>query len=311
MRVLVLGGSGFIGSHVVDALLEESMDVWSMDRAGEKMRDAPGGVKFFRNEFGNRGAQEDILKQGVDVIVHLISSTIPSSSNKDPVFDIQSNLVETVELLNLAVKHHVKRVVFVSSGGTIYGNQKKQPIPESASLWPLCSYGIVKSAIEKYLYMFQELYGIETVSIRLANPYGERQDPGKPLGAISVFLYKALKGEPIEIWGDGNIIRDYIYIEDVKKAVLRCVVQENISSCYNIGSGQACSLNDIIKVMNEMGLTPDVNYQERRGYDIDSVVLDCSRANRELGWKADISLRDGMKKSFDWLEEMVRSGKVR
>jgi len=311
LRILVLGGSGFIGSHLVDGLLEHGdIDVWSMDRSEDRFRPQLPSVKYFRNEFGNRGAQEEIIAQGVDTIVHLISSTVPASSNKDPAFDVQTNLIETIELLNLAVKYHVKRVIFVSSGGTIYGQQKVQPIPEQASLWPLCSYGVVKSAIEKYMHMYHGLYGLEAISIRLANPYGPRQDPTRPLGAISVFLYRCLKGQPIEIWGDGRVVRDYVYIEDVKKAILECILTDVHSPCYNIGSGKGYSLNDILRVVQEIGLRPAVKYCKSRSCDIQSVVLDCNRAYVELGWKADVGLDEGIERSHGWLREMLDSGKI-
>ena len=310
-RVLVLGGSGFVGSHVIDALCNhDGYEVWSMDRAPERFRHNVENVTYFRNEFGNRGAQEDILSQGVDTVVHLISSTIPASSNKDPIYDIQSNLVETVAFLDLAVKHKVKRIVFVSSGGTIYGENNYKVIPETASLWPMCSYGIVKSAIEQYLQMYYKLYGLEAISIRLANPYGPRQDPIKPLGAISVFLYRYLKGMPIDIWGDGSVTRDYVYIEDFREAILECISTTNKSGCYNIGSGKSCSLNDIIAVMQNMGLEPTVNYLESRPYDIQNVVLDCSRAKERLGWEAKVSLEDGIARTYEWMKQMMEEGKI-
>jgi len=311
MRVLVLGGAGFIGSHIIDGLLDEpDVEVWSMDRSVERFRQTPVAVKCFRNEFGNRGAQEEIISQGIDTIIHLISSTIPASSNKDPVFDVQSNLIETIELLNLAVKYHVRRVVFVSSGGTIYGDQQQQPIPESASLWPLCSYGIVKSGIEKYMHMYHQLYGLETVSVRLANPFGPRQDPTRPLGSVSVFLYRYLNRQPIEIWGDGNTVRDYVYIEDVKRAVLKCVLADSPSPCYNIGSGRGVSLHGVLQAMRSIGLDAEVRYFAPRQCDIRSVVLDCSRAHDELAWKAEVGFVEGVEKNYIWLRGMLKSGQI-
>lgn len=310
-RILVLGGSGFLGSHVVDGLrMVQGVDIWSMDRSPERFRHSFNNVTYFRNEFGNRGAQEDILSRGVDTVVHLISSTTPASSNKDPIYDIQSNLVETVAFLDLAVKYNVKRIVFVSSGGTIYGQKDLEKIPESASLWPMCSYGIVKSAIEKYLHMYHQLHGIETVSVRLANPYGPRQDPTKPLGAISVFLYRYLKGLPIEIWGDGSVSRDYLFIEDFRDAITKCILVESIDGCFNVGSGESSSLNDVISVMRSLGYDPDVHYMDSRPYDIKKVVLDCSKANDTLGWTPKFSLEQGITKSFNWMKEMLEEGKI-
>ena len=160
---------------------------------------------------------------GVDIVLHLVSTTLPKSSNDDPIYDVQSNVVATLQMLNAMVAHNVRKIVFISSGGTVYGNPMYLPIDEKHPTDPLVSYGITKLAIEKYLQMYSHLYGIRAITLRVANPYGERQRIETAQGAVGVFLHHALKGLPIEIWGDGSVTRDYIHVSDVAEAFVRAV----------------------------------------------------------------------------------------
>lgn len=311
MRVLVLGGSGFLGSHVVDELVVAGHSVMSLDRYPERFRQMPKTVQFFQSDFGNRGELEDVLRQGVDVLVHLVSSTIPQTSNEDPVFDVQSNLVESIALFELCVKHNVSKVVYVSSGGTVYGVPKTQGrISEDHSTLPLCSYGIVKLAVEHYLQLFHSLYGLRYHVLRLSNPYGARQDPSRKQGAAAVFVYKMLKEKTINIWGDGKIVRDFIHASDFARACLAAVESEDVG-VVNIGSGTGLSIKELLSVTEEItGKSAKVNWLPSRGFDVPRVVLDCTRARDQLHWEATVGIEPGLVEMKTWMIELIKADRI-
>lgn len=310
MKILVLGGSGFIGSYVVDELADAGHNVISLDRYTERFRPAREDVVFFQADFGNRGELEGVFKEGVDTVVHLVSSTIPQSSNEDPIFDVQSNLVESIALFEMCVKHGVKKVVFVSSGGTVYGIPQTSIIAETHPILPMCSYGITKLAIEQYLQLFYRLYGLKYHVLRLANPYGPRQDPSKKQGAASVFMYKMLKGKEITVWGDGEVVRDFIYAEDFAKACLLAVESTDVG-VLNIGSGAGVSIRQLVSVIEQVvGKSASVVSLPSRGFDVPSVVLDCTKANEELAWTPKVSMEDGLVKMHDWMRDLISVGRL-
>jgi UDP-glucose 4-epimerase len=310
VRALVLGGNGFIGSHIVDQLLAKGADVTVYDRSPRERYRAPlRGVTYVRGELGNRGELENTIGRGVDTVVHLISSTVPKTSNDDPIFDVQMNLVESLALFDLCVKHRVNRVVFISSGGTVYGVPKASPICEDHPTDPICSYGIVKLAIEKYLQLYQSLYGLNYVVLRLANPYGARQDPATIQGATSVFIGKVLRGEPIRLWGDGTIIRDFVNVRDVAE-LCAAVAFSSTQGIFNAGTGVGTSIRQVIELIgNELQTRPEVIQEPRRPFDVPAVVLCSERAYREFGWRPRINLRTGIREQVEWLQQLGRNGK--
>ena len=299
MKALVLGGNGFIGSHIVDALLAEGHKVSVFDRSKEHFRLPLTNVEYFLSEFTNIALLAEAL-EGVDVVYHLISTTVPSTSNLSPSDDIQSNLVGTVRLLDLMVQMKVPRIVFLSSGGTVYGIPETTPIPETHPLNPICSYGIVKIAIENYLYMYQQLYELDYVVIRASNPYGERQGHKGVQGVIGTFLGKTKHNEEIQIWGDGSIVRDYIYIGDLAQFCIK-VIHENISGVYNVGSGVGHSISDIINTMeNNIEQSFSITKMPSRNYDIPKIILDISKAKNTFDWEPQMGFLQGIKKSWEW-----------
>jgi UDP-glucose 4-epimerase len=304
MRVLIIGGNGFIGSHLVDAFSMRGDPVRVLDRQNELFRDERPGVDYVYADFEDLAALEESVK-GTDLVVHLASTTIPQTSNANPAFDVQTNLVGSIGLLSACNRQGINRVVFISSGGVVYGIPRRIPIPEDHPTDPLCSYGINKLAIEKYLALYERLYGLRYTVLRCANPYGERQNPDSRQGAVPVFLMHALRGEEIEIWGDGEVVRDYFYISDLVEAFMAAAGLTGECGIYNIGSGVGTSLNRLLDVIRKVtGLELKVRYTPSRKLDVPVNILDCSRARRELGWSACVPLEEGIARTWEWIKKL-------
>lgn len=304
MNVLVLGGNGFIGSHLVDKLLLEGHCVRVFDKNVEHYRKPLSNVDYHLGEFGNRGLLLEAL-DGIDVVVHLISTTLPKTSNDDPVFDVQSNVVESLFLLEQCVGKKIKKIIFASSGGTVYGVPQSVPVPEENQTNPLCSYGISKLTIEKYLILFKQLHNLDFTIIRPSNPFGSRQNPFGIQGAIPVFLGKILRKETIQIWGTGDVVRDFIYVEDLVDAFYRSIINDTDSNIFNIGSGEGHSLNYLLNVMRDVtGFDVLVNYTKSRTYDVPEIYLDITKARRELDWEPRTSLENGIKLTWDFVSSL-------
>lgn len=308
MKIVVFGGGGFIGSTIVDRLLRDGHEI----RVFERPRIDPYR-QFTTAEHvewvtGDLMSVHDVTNAvaGMDVVLHLVSTTLPKNSNDDPIYDVQSNLVATLQLLGAMVAQGVRKVVFISSGGTVYGNPQYLPIDEGHPTEPRVSYGITKLAIEKYLLMYQHLHGIKATILRVANPYGERQRIETAQGAVGVFLSRALHGQAIDIWGDGTVTRDYIYIQDVADAFARAVVYDGPKSVFNICSGTGTSLNQLIAVLERMlGHELCRNSHPPRAFDISVSVLDNALAKAELGWTPEVSLDEGIRRTLDWMRGAV------
>ncbi|MEW6260951.1 MAG: NAD-dependent epimerase/dehydratase family protein, partial [Thermodesulfobacteriota bacterium] len=305
MNILVLGGAGFIGSHIVDALVERGHRVRVFDLPNvsrSNLQQSLHAIEFFEGDFGNVQDTRRAI-EGVDVLIHLICTTLPGPSNENPIYDVDSNVIGTLNLLNEALKQRVNKVVFASSGGTVYGIPKELPIAETHPTDPICSYGITKLTIEKYLSLYHRIHGLNCTVLRLANPYGERQRITGVQGAIAVFLGKVLKDQPVSIWGDGTVARDYFYIGDLVEAMCLAVEQNCPSPVYNIGSGTALSLNDMLEWIRRVtGKCPVVHYEPQRVLDVPINCLDIGRAKRELGWVPKVGLQEGLERTWAWLQ---------
>lgn len=303
IKCLVLGANGFIGSNLINALCAQGYSVRAFGRSHlqpSRHTDSPL-IEHVEGDFIHEGDVRAAL-EGCDVCFHLISTTLPKSSNDDPVFDIHTNIGGTVALLKHAMGSGVKKIVFLSSGGTVYGTPNTIPIREDHSTNPICSYGITKLAIEKYLELFRHLYGLDYTVLRLSNPYGEYQRVGGTQGAIAVFLNKALRGEPIEIWGDGSVVRDYIYIADVISAMVASIDYRGDQHVFNIGAGQGKSLNEILAAIEKISGKPvDRSYIQARPFDVPTSILSIDAAIRELNWQPQVEFDDGLARTERWI----------
>lgn len=308
MKCLILGGGGFLGSHLSDALLAEGYAVRIFERPNlKKYRDFSDDedIEWVEGDFAN---QENICQavRGCEIIYHLVSTTLPKTSNENPVYDIESNVVNSVYLAAQAMEAKVRKIIFISSGGTVYGIPEEAPIKENHPTNPICSYGISKLTIEKYLQLYYRLYGLDYCVLRLSNPYGERQRPTTDQGAVGVFSYKALKNETIEIWGDGNIVRDYVYVGDVVDAFIKAINVETQFRLFNIGSGQKHTLNEILdELENLLGRPVLRRYTSSRSLDVPINILNIERAERYLHWSPKVDFRFGLEKTLDWYKRKL------
>jgi len=302
MFILVLGGTGFIGSHLVEELIAHHHRVRVFSRKANQTENPFPGVEYYSGDFADPFAVAEAM-QDIDAVAHLVSTTLPATSNLDPIADIQSNLTNSVHLLQTMQATNVKKILYISSGGTVYGPTGNLPIDENTPLQPICSYGIVKAAIENYLRMFQKLYDLSPVILRVANPYGPRQGHLGTQGVIATFFDRITKQETINIWGDGGTIRDYIHVADVARAC-RLALETDTSTCVNIASGIGYSLNDIIRQIEiTLAKTAQVQYSDARKFDVDKIILDITKARDILGWKAEITLQQGLQQYWQWLKK--------
>ena len=292
-KVLVLGGRGFLGTHLVDSLLRQRVPVRIYDRGPAVAVGCDGAeAEMHIGDFATGDGLDDAVA-GVDLVYHLISTTVPSTSNADPAADVEGNLLGTLRLLASMRRHGAARIVFVSSGGTVYGNPSILPVPEHHPLQPLCSYGVVKVAIEHYLSMFAALEGLQATVLRVSNPYGTHQRRIGVQGVIPTFASKIAAGDRIEIWGDGSVVRDYVHVDDVVDALLRAGASER-SGVYNIGSGVGHDLNRVLDLLVRLiGRPARVEYLPQRNFDVGRIFLDVGKAEAELGWRPSLSLEEG------------------
>ena len=305
MQAVVTGASGFIGSHLVDGLLAAGYRVKALGRnlpglIGLDAQSNPN-LALLPVSLADRLALQQVL-EGVEIVFHLASGSLPQSSNRDPYADVQVNLLGSLNLLEASRLTGVKRLVMVSSGGTVYGIPSVVPIPESHSTDPICSYGITKLAIEKYVALYRQLHGLEGFVLRVANPFGPRQRLDAAQGVVPVFLGKALRYEPLQIWGDGSTVRDFLDVADVVSALLAAANYQGDESLFNIGSGQGLSLNQLIVLLEaQLNRSLDVEYLPSRGCDVPTNVLCIDKARTVLGWSPEISVADGLSRLCDSL----------
>jgi len=293
-----------MGTHLCNALVGRGYPVRVFERPVPELLSAErarGPIEWFYGDFVNRNDIASAI-DGCDVIFHLISTTLPKNSNENPLYDVETNLTGTLNVLEAARDNGAVKIIFVSSGGTVYGVPKHIPIPESHPTDPICSYGIVKLTIEKYLHMYHLLHGLESLILRIANPFGEGQRPDAAQGAVAVFLHRALNDQVIEIWGDGTVVRDYLYIDDVTDAFVRALDYHGTCRVMNIGAARGHSLNELLAAMEEvLGRQIKRTYLPARPFDVAINVLDSSKARDLLGWEPRVTLREGLQRTLDWL----------
>ena len=301
MRALVTGGAGFIGSNLVDALLEEGHDVAVLDNLSTGRRanlDAAleRGAVLPEADIADAGAAAAVLEQvRPEVLFHLAAQIDVRRSVREPAFDARVNVEGTVNVLEAAREAGVGRVVFTSTGGAIYGETDELPTPESATAQPMSAYGQSKFCGEAYCGLFERLHGLSTVVLRYGNVYGPRQDPLGEAGVVAIFCGKLLDGGTAQVNGDGRQTRDYVYVGDVVRANLAAVARPGTGGAFNIGTGRETSVLDIVQALGRLGGGGfDYVHAPAPPGEVRRSCLDVSRAAAELGWEAATSLEDGL-----------------
>ena len=268
---------------------------------------APGLDKAIKwRKFPSDQAGWNDILDGASTVYHFAWSTLPEASNKNPLADASENILSALMLLEAAKREPTVRIVFASSGGTVYGVLKSVPADERHATRPRCAYGVSKLAVENYLTLYRDIWGVDCISLRIGNPYGPGQDVDRNFGAISTFASRVIKGEPISIYGDGAVVRDYIYITDLIEALIAAGKLRGGVTTLNIGSGVGKTLNDIVDALR--GLTKPcpiiVNYVNARDFDVPISILDISLAQATLGWRPRVSFADGVRTTFEALRKL-------
>jgi UDP-glucose 4-epimerase len=301
-RVLVLGAGGFIGTNLCRALQGKVRRLRAFGRR-QAFPDAMHGIEWLQGDFSDP-SRLAIAVSDVDVVYHLVTASTPASSNLDKAADLERNVLSTLHLMDACRASAVRKVVFVSSGGTVYGVPELLPTPETAPTDPIAAYGITKLIIEKYLQLYRYQHGIDYCVLRVSNPFGPYQSAEKNQGVIAAFLKNVLKEVPLEVWGDGRVERDYIYIDDVVDALVRVGAPiQGQHRVFNIGSGSSRSLLDIAKSLEKLvGRPLDVRLGTPRPVDVPRTLLDISLAHQELAWSPKISFEEGLKRTYSWMQ---------
>jgi len=303
MKILLTGGAGFIGSHIADLLIQQGHQVVIIDNLsrGKEENLNPAAV-FYRLDIRDEKLEKIFSREKPEILNHHAAQVSVRNSVDDPIQDLEINIRGTVHLLELSRRYGVKKVIFASSGGAIYGEQEYFPADENHPLKPLSPYGVTKLAGEKYLYYYQKNFQLTYVALRYANVYGPRQDPFGEAGVVAIFTQKMLTGATPIINGTGEQTRDYVYVEDVARINL-LVLQEKIQGPINVGTGRETTVNYLFKKIKELtrAEVKEVHGKPKKGEQFRS-VLSIAKAKQALGWCPQIELEEGLKKTVEFFK---------
>ncbi len=304
MKILVSGGAGFIGSNLVDALIEKNHEVSVVDNLSTGNRDNVNEqAKFFEEDITNANKLGKIFSETKpEVIFHLAAQASVIVSAKDPAFDIETNVIGTVNLLMAAKKYKVKKFIFSSTGGAIYGDKAERPTTEMAEADPVSPYGIDKMFAEKFIKYFSG-EGLQSVILRYANVFGPRQNPKGEAGIVAIFTDCMIRDERLDVFGDGTHTRDFVYVTDVVAANLMAM-DSDVCDTFNIGTGCETSVNEIVKILQELsGSKSEIVHIDYKAKEQEHSSLDASKIKESLGWEPKVTLKDGLQKTIEWFKE--------
>jgi UDP-glucose 4-epimerase len=302
-HTLVIGGAGYIGSHLTAQLLATGRKVTVLGRSLNPGNELPNGVDYVAGDFGQYDLITGLLDKHQEVI-HLAYATVPNTSFENPLADLLQNLPPTVQLFSEIANRGIK-LVLVSSGGTVYGEAEKLPIQETHPTKPISPYGVTKLTLENYAYLYAATHGLKFVCVRPANAYGIGQRPFVGQGFISTAMASAMRGEPIKIFGQHGSIRDYIYVSDLAAGIVSALESGLLSETYNIGSGVGLSNMDVIKaitpLMEDISCKVNVEHLPERTFDVKANVLDTAKLQALNGWQPKVRFNQGLRFTRDWL----------
>jgi Nucleoside-diphosphate-sugar epimerases len=295
-KILIIGGNGFIGTNLADILIDSGYAVNSFDLA-EPLRKNKN-VNYIRGDFFDDNTLEKITED-IDVIIHAISTVNPGNSNTHYMRGYTKDFIQTIKLCEIVIKKNIK-MIFLSSGGTVYGNQEVQPIIEETRAQPINHYGNIKLCMENTIRTFNTQLHTKMLIARISNPYGPGQDYHKGVGFVDAVLKKAISGEDVEIWGDGTTERDYIFIQDACKMIVSLIDYQDNEDVFNISVNRGASQKEILDIVKNLGLHFKVKYLEGRSVDVKRIVLDNSKIKKIYSDKI-VTLEEGIKIYYEYL----------
>ena len=296
---LVLGAGGFIGANLCAALRARGIPVTGFGR-GPAPPPILAGIDWVQGAL--EAGELDGLVAGHSHVFDLIGAGLPNSSNENPAQIVADAVPAKVRLLEACRRQQVKRVLFASSGGTVYGLSEAAPLREDAPTEPISAYGIGKLVVEKYLSLYQHLYGLEFRALRIANAYGPHQDARRGQGLVAAILHRLLAGDAVEIWGNGEVVRDYIHIDDVVSAMLALLEHDGPGRIFNVGTGIGRSVASVVQdAARVTGRRPHLLHRQGRGADVPVNILDSDRLRRETGWEPRTGWEDGLRGTAAWI----------
>lgn len=307
MNILLFGAAGFIGTNLALALCKDpDNQITAVDVNKDYFHPVLKDQKNITLTQTAIGVDTDFpaLFAGQDVVYHLVSTTVPTNANRQIADELTANVVMTAHLLDGCVQAGVKKVIFISSGGTVYGKESACPLVEDTATNPITSYGVQKVTIEKLLYLYHYMHGLDYRVIRLANPYGPYQRPNGILGAVTTFTYKALKGEQISVFGDGSVVRDFIYIDDAVSAITKIANSDTRHRTFNLGSGHGTSIRQVLDAIEQALQCPlRIDWLPARKVDVPVNYLDISRYEKAFGPLNPIDLKEGILKTAEFMKQ--------
>jgi UDP-glucose 4-epimerase len=304
MRCLVLGAGGFLGQALSTTLCDRGAVVQGYGRMPDDEKARDNRVAWTNAPFSDISALARAVEDQ-EIVFHLLGSSIPESSNSDPAEDLSANVFSTIKLLDLCRAGRVRKVVFASSGGTVYGVPAVIPTPETAPTDPISAYGISKLAIEKYLALYHHLHGLDYHVLRIANPYGPGQSPFRKQGVVASILYRAMSGKSFEIWGTGDVTRDFIHVDDVSVAFVDALRYTGAHRVMNVGGGEGRTINQVVDdVQQVLGLQGvQVTRKSGRAADVPVSILDTSLIRSVTTWRPRVSWIDGLTETAAWIRK--------
>jgi UDP-glucose 4-epimerase len=308
MKVLVTGGAGFIGSHVVDLLIDAGHDVVVVDNLSTgRLSNLNPKAKFYQVDIRSQEMERVFEAERPEVVDHHAAQMDVRRSVADPIYDADINILGGLNMLNLSVKYGVRKFIHISSGGAVYGEPVYVPCDENHPVQPLCPYGATKYMLELYLYMYKEVHGLDYSVIRYPNVYGPRQDPNGEAGVVAIFTGQMLRNQPLTIYGTGEQVRDYVYVKDCARAN-QMLLENGSGRVYNLGFGIGTTVNQIFEgLRNILEYPAEPKYGPARAGETFRIFLDAGRARQELGWEPTVPLDEGLRRTTEYFHQVEMS----